>query len=57
MNAILMQIDYQHEQWKHTMGIDMERVLRLSNELLLQSMVTDDSRAEFLRQYHIATAS
>lgn len=57
MNAILMQIDYQHEQWKHTMGIDMERVLRLSNELLLESMITDNARDEFRRHYHVASAS
>jgi AcrR family transcriptional regulator len=57
MNAILMQIDYQHEQWRQSMGIDLERVLRVSNELLLESLATDSVREELRRQQSVVTAS
>lgn len=53
-NSLLMQIDYQYEHWKHALGIDMERVLRHSTNLLLEAIMTDAGRAEFQRR---ATAS
>ena len=55
-NAILMQIDYQYDHWRHTLGIDMERVLRTSSTLLLESILTDPAREEFRRQTAAATS-
>ncbi len=49
-NSLLMQIDYQYEHWKHTVGIDIESVLRHSNNLLLEAIMTDEGRAELRRQ-------
>ena len=49
-NSLLMQIDYQYEHWKHTVGIDIERVLLHSNNLLLEAIMTDEGRAELRRQ-------
>ncbi len=49
-NSLLMQIDYQYEHWKHSMGVDMEQVLRHSNNLLLEAIMTDAAREELRRQ-------
>lgn len=51
-NSLLMQIDYQHEHWKHSLGIDIERVLSHSTNLLLEAIMTDAGRAEYRR--HLA---
>jgi len=51
INAILMQIDYQLEHWRSTMGIDMEHVLRTSIRLTLESIVTDEARLELRKQF------
>lgn len=47
-NAIMQQIDYQYEEWKSKMGIDLEHLLRKSNALLLETILAEEARAKFL---------
>lgn len=55
-NSLLMQIDYQHDHWKHSLGIDMERVLRHSTNLLLEAIMTDAGRTEYQRHVSASVA-
>jgi AcrR family transcriptional regulator len=39
MHALMMRMDYQGEQWKRTMNIDLEQVLHTSNRIILEAMM------------------
>ena len=41
---LMMRIDTESERWKDKMNIDLERVLRISNSLVLGSILTPESR-------------
>ena len=44
-NAIMLQIDYQADHWREHLHVDLERVLRVSNALLLESVMTEETRS------------
>ncbi len=41
---LMMRIDTESERWKEKMNIDLERVLRISNSLILESIMTPESK-------------
>lgn len=43
-NAVMMQIDYQRDHWKQTLGVDLEQVLVTTNRLLIETLMTEESR-------------
>jgi AcrR family transcriptional regulator len=45
-NAIMLQIDYQRDQWKSSLGIDLEKLLQKANMLLLETILSDAERAK-----------
>lgn len=53
-NAIMLQIDHQNDQWKSTLGIDLAALLKKSNMLLLETILTEKGRASV---HTIRTAS
>ena len=46
-SAILMRMDTRREEFKQMLNVDLENVLRESNALLLESMMTESSRKQF----------
>lgn len=55
-NAIMMQIDHQSEHWQHSLGVDLELVLRKTNGLLLDAVLTDNARTQ-MRTRRVETAA
>jgi len=43
-NAIMLQIDHQSEHWRETLGIDLELLLKKSNTILLETMLSVKAR-------------
>ena len=41
---LMMRMDTESERWKETMNIDLERVLRISNTLILRSILTTEAK-------------
>ncbi|MBP8975183.1 MAG: TetR/AcrR family transcriptional regulator [Bacteroidetes bacterium] len=50
VTALLVRIDNEYEFWKEKMQIDLKQTLRLSNRLLLDSILTEKGKAEFHKQ-------
>lgn len=46
-NAIMLRIDYQHDVWKSKWNIDWEDVLRTSNALLLEAIMTEEAKQQY----------
>jgi len=46
-NALMQQMDHRQEQWKSTMGIDLELLLRKTNTLLLETILSEKARGSF----------
>ncbi len=55
-NAIMLQIDHQYEEWKSSMGIDLEHLLNKTNRLLLETVLSENARASLARQSHASSA-
>ncbi len=43
---LMIRIDNESDRWKETMNVDLERVLRISNSLLLGSILTPEAKRE-----------
>lgn len=41
---LMIRIDNESERWKETMNIDLERILRISNLLILSSILTSEAK-------------
>lgn len=46
-DAILTRIDYEYENWKERLDVDLARVFSKSNALLLQSMMTEQAEVKY----------
>lgn len=46
-NAIILRIDHQHDLWKAKWNIDLEDVLRTSNALLLEAIMTEEAKRQY----------
>ncbi|MBI2428951.1 MAG: TetR/AcrR family transcriptional regulator [Ignavibacteriales bacterium] len=47
--TLLMRIDAQYDLWKETMDIDLKHTLRLSTQLLIESILTEKGKDELHR--------
>ncbi|HAV22642.1 MAG TPA: hypothetical protein DCX46_03955 [Bacteroidetes bacterium] len=48
-NSIMMQIDFQQMHWRNHIGLDLDHMLEKANELLLETLLTEDARAKLER--------
>ncbi len=46
-NGLMRQIDRKDDYWKERMGVDLEAVLRQSNALLVEGMMTEKAKEEY----------
>lgn len=56
-NALMQQIDYQYDEWKSNMGVDLESLLRKTNTLLLEMILTEATRDSLKQISAPSTAS
>ncbi|MND06729.1 hypothetical protein D3C83_282740 [compost metagenome] len=45
----MMQIDFQEGNWKNHIGLDLDQMLEKANELLLETLLSEDARAKLPR--------
>ena len=46
-NGMMRMMDRQEEYWKHQMGLDLEKMLRNSNRMLVEGMMTEEAKKRF----------
>ncbi len=47
-NAIMMRIDYEEDYWKKSFGIDLSLMLKKSNDLILEAVMTEKAKKTHL---------
>lgn len=47
-NALMTRLDYEADRWKSTHGLDLEKTLALSNQLLFEAILTPKGKKQML---------